>query len=126
MTRAELLALAARVEAAQGADRMIDSEIHITLGRPVRECAGEDGCLFQQLASVPHYTVSLDAAASLVPEGWAYHIAMRPWFDLYQAEGSVWAFGQRAASFTGAASTPALALTAAAIRALAEEARDEQ
>jgi len=125
VTRADLLALAARVEAATGADRELDREIDRALF-PQYWRRSETGSWFSNYVHrPPAFTASLDAAASLVPEGWAYHIAVRPWFDVFQAKGSVWAFGQRVASFTASAATPALALTAAALRALAQEVGDE-
>jgi hypothetical protein len=112
MTRAsELRALAARVEAAQGADWDLDKEI-------------ADACLDYNMGDdeVPTFTASLDAAASLVPAKWRFTLGshgvaacLRGWMgeDGYQV------------TQPSRAATPALALTAAALRALAEEAGHE-
>ena len=76
-----LMDLADRVEKADGADRELDVAIHQFLERPVLWAVDDDGCEYQALVSVPLYTASLDAALSLVPEGW--HIALDPvfWID---------------------------------------------
>jgi hypothetical protein len=112
MTRAELLALAARVEAATGADRELDRRIdHIRW--PVPQPAYHLELSLRDRWDVPAFTSSIDAAASLVP-----------------ATASTWRLDPRCASICvgrvrwkhGMAATPALALTAAALRAMAEEA----
>jgi len=62
MTRTTLLALASRVEAATGADRGLDSEIHHA------KCGGVGTGSY---GTEPRYTASLDAAMSLyitIPE----------------------------------------------------------
>src|SRR5688572_19992568 len=81
-----LLKLAARCEAAEGADRELDCLIGVAIGRfftqpnkgwperldycERREDGGEvhPGHGFDQL--VPRFTASLDAAMTLLPEGW--------------------------------------------------------
>ena len=131
MTRAELLALAARVEAATGPDRELDYAIlrvlkpeyagsewqpyadglrHVNDSSDARTLPARETCPQQ-------WTSSLDAAASLVPEGWK-------WWTNSTAYGRCWLIvGDRVISTAQSAqcATPALALTAAALRARAEE-----
>ena len=138
MTHAEtLLALAARCEAGTGPDRALDVAIFraVTPGakqyRPKSSTARKVGLTEVGGCIVPNpaYTASLDAATTLVPAGWASHHSNRPWLaetNIKPAEASVWARFQGAASFTGSAPTPARALTAAALRALAAEAGNER
>jgi hypothetical protein len=140
--REALLALAARVEAASGPDRQLDFAIFRAL-RP--EYAGPEWqpfagglrhvndssdmrCMPDVDKTPPHYTAILDAALTLVPDGykWALHSAddhsspvaycvpnmgRLPWPD--------WVNDVEA-------STPALALTAASLRALAEVDKGEK
>lgn len=71
MTPAELRALAKRVCEEQPS-RELDAEIAETLGFPKQICIG-DGLITEQRWvpwNLKHYTTSLDAAASLMPEGW--------------------------------------------------------
>ena len=133
--REALLALAAKAEAATAADRELDAEIACVMHppdrrrlnfNPLRREVFHLGLLtpawvdWDSVASFhPSPTASLDAAAALVPEGWAWHSAMRPWFTPVGATGSVWGRFQKSTTFTADAATPALALTAAALRARA-------
>jgi hypothetical protein len=111
MTRAELLALAERVEKAQGADRHLDVDIYHAFGEP----------LGTGVALPPAFTASLDAAASLVPEGWGYWIdGSAPELGITVSVMPIDPADRR--DKRGDAATPALALTAAALRARAEEA----
>ncbi len=125
MTRAELLALAERVEKAAGADRELDAEIARTLLPHNAEyiTRSRDGWSYRIFAGVGwddewietrRYTASLDAAASLVPAGWAWCVHDVGVASAMRAPTIVKAQG----------ATPALALTAAALRAMAAEARD--
>ena len=106
MTRTTLLALASRVEAATGADSGLDSEIHHAV---------LNGVGVGSYGTQPAYTASLDAAMSLVPSGWrptiSQHLAPLPhWavrLDCWNEQVRV------------KAATPALALTAACLRAFA-------
>ena len=105
--KAELLALAERVEGLSGPSPKLDVEIWLTsVGRDV---------------PMSHFTASLDAAMGLVPEGWwLFHIYVSPEEmpgDRFKA--SVYN-DQSIYAASGRASTPALALTAAALRARAE------
>lgn len=124
MDRDTLLNLAARVEAAAGPDRALDAEIALAIGwHNSRVCelwTDERGRHWPQ--GPCQWTASLDAAVALVPAGWTwcrYHngdveVGM-PWDDRHQ----------RGMNLQAKAATPALALTAAALRARAEEARGE-
>jgi hypothetical protein len=122
MTRAELLALAARVEKAEGADQALDAEIARAAGHKAHD-RGKMGWTVQFNGrgihhNLPAFTASLDAAASLVPAGWGYELRQGRSGDrkalcrMWNGHG-VWTGG------TVAATAP-LALTAAALRAMAE------
>jgi hypothetical protein len=140
--------LAVRVEAATGPDRELDGSIwwatrsseeiaHIDPTGFVRQCIERDGSAGKALAGFydssnrgclaniafsRQFTASLDAAMMLVPEGWEFIRLERDralpgadrqwdfWAVLMQPHGSGY-------SKTDAA-TPALALTAACLRAL--------
>lgn len=126
--RATLLAFAERCEQAAGPDRELDAEISVAVGRHEthveRRCCGTtkllpwrgDGTGSYNIDCRP-YTASLDAAVTLVPDGWGYELRQgysgyrkpvcRTWNGL-----GIWNDGP-------AASTPALALCAAALRARA-------
>jgi hypothetical protein len=97
-----LIDLAVRVEDATGPCRNLDNAIRL---------ATNSGCAF---ADDPLYTASLDAAMMLVPEGCPFYTAR----DTDQCHASVG--DQRLGFLHGGAfaATPALALTAAALRAL--------
>jgi hypothetical protein len=129
-----LLELAGRCERAEGADRVLDGHIHATVfGWEM--LWNEKLELFQYwkderwigLGSIPAYTASLDAALTLVPEGWAVE-RWQIWpgepssLDLLETKrtGDQWV---RCDGWLGkveaVAATPALALAAAALRARA-------
>jgi hypothetical protein len=128
--RDELLALAARVEAAQGADRELDGEISRAIGTPGWRLS-DAGRWFQSCLRRAQFapTSSLDAAVSLVPEGWEWAAGINTpgyfrdgcagWARVFPRSRQDQGTGNRYAT------TPALALTAAALRALAEEAGHE-
>ena len=97
-TRMTLMELADRLEKATGPDRELEWQVfrairypdhllnkdpanwHITtrgsVTEPVRSVA------FEGFNQAPRYTASLDAAMTLVPEGWAYKIG-RNWCELW-------------------------------------------
>ena len=108
MTREELTKLAERVEALTEKCWDTDDLIYAALGFDNEGYRGS-----------PDYTADLDAAMSLVPEGWggAIHFSENRLHSTVKLGRSyptnVQAFGE--------AATPALALTAAALRALAEQ-----
>jgi hypothetical protein len=135
-TREELLALAERVKALSEPDREVDCAIGVAAGLfrtepnrgwpdqldyiQIRE--GRDwypGNGFDHL--VPKWTASLDAAMSLVPEGCRIEIEIWP---NGRADTLLWSNSiPRDPQNRTDAATPALALTAAALRTLAETAR---
>tara|TARA_Y100001933_G_scaffold90783_1_gene91760 strand:- start:1586 stop:1996 length:411 start_codon:yes stop_codon:yes gene_type:complete len=124
--------LAERIEALEGPCREMDREIFKAVGAPLPKAAfGMDIELqpdpnsasgfvmpvgeLQVRYECPHYTTSLDAAMTLVPEGWG-------WFKLRTSTGQVWVEVEREdgtgmIAFSVHAATPALALCAAALRA---------
>ena len=137
--RATLEALIARVVEGTGPDRELDAEIHAaTLYiKPIipeavvtRECqengfyarhhvpGSPGGVLYWHQA--PPFTGSLDAALTLVPEGWSWFVAMRHYLAPFGAAGSVWQAGQQRGIFTADAATPARALIAACLKAMME------
>ena len=128
--RATLLALADRVEAATGPDREMDAEIAFAVGwRKSRgewwkPPGGEWGLV------LPTFTASLDAALSLVPEGWRWSVDFTqraPYQDCGRADLYAPGSGYKPADVQDVyAATPALALTAAALRALAQEAPGDE
>lgn len=125
MTRATLLALAARVEAAKGADRALDLAVcRVALNsEPLGHAAGMSDDLLLSGYGLsnpsPRYTASIDAAASLVPKGWAYCVDNNE--GGYATVHPVRPLGYLSSDPWAEAATPALALTAAAIRAAAKE-----
>ena len=148
MTSTEnLLALAARCEAGTGPDRALDAAIVVAL---TPECIGIerpplDGLIDSPNAEwllqwspprpwsrswrpVPAYTASLDAAASLVPAGWVWSC-----YGGDRDEGcTAYCVPNKGKTPWPAwvddvvAPTPARALTAAALRAIAAEAGNER
>ena len=112
MNRATLLALAERVEAATGADNGIDSEIHHAV---------LNGVGVGSYGAQPTYTASLDAAMSLVPSGiwtgekWNVECWDTSGVHAPHVRATAWVNGSQRVY----AATPALALTAACLRALA-------
>lgn len=119
-TAAELLALAERTEALTGPCRETDGCIwYACVEKP-----GAAGRLDRDMIGRwPAFTGSLDAAMSLVPEGWKPRQIN---FSAPCADDRKWHLnlhggpeGQNC--FVGRAATPALALTAAALRARAAQ-----
>lgn len=107
--------LLARLEKAEGPDRELDWEIELTRGT-----AGTPGG-----HELPRYTGSLDAALTLVPEHHRFLIDKRPYADEGRPDGyrcQVYKQGYPYRSDgsdtpTAWASSPALALCIAALRA---------
>jgi len=117
-----VLALAARVEAATGADRELDFWISVRLGTTATdtdEAYQEDiDALGIDGMDIPHaYTASLDAALSLVPSGIDWSLTGEGNPKSYFC--GLWKYAGEFDAVTKA-DTPALALTAAALRAIAE------
>lgn len=118
--------LADRIERADGPSRELDAEIAVASGQ-YRADRHRPGSFFKadqpnhSSLGVPAYTSSLDAAMSLVPEGWG--------------EGKIlWVGGECYVTLSrshpenmeakGEAATPAPALCAAALRAKEQDQRD--
>jgi hypothetical protein len=122
----DLSALIARVEAATGADRELDAEISVAVGRHEthieRRSDGTAKLLPWRgdgtgsgIVECRRYTASLDAAVSLVPSGW-------DWSVNASCFGYVRGLPQAGQDMDPEgwcrnAATPALALCAAALRA---------
>lgn len=136
----ELLKLAERVEALRGPDREVDSAIDsLTFRGPfeARLCGCIGKCLPGHPAydgacvSVPHYTASLDAAMTLVPKTMSLVDLTLSWEppepEVFPACSITWYpaavihNGKDWHALTASGATPALALCAAALRALAKE-----
>ena len=101
MTRTTLLALAERVEAATSGCRKLDAEI----------CSR----LFGRSIGVSRYTFNIDAALSLVPSG-CFGAQVSSHTD---CTGGATCWDSRGNPYSVNAATPALALTAACLRARA-------
>jgi len=106
-----LIELAERCEAAVGPDRAIDLAISSALNTGRSTDPRNPG--------PRHYTSSLDAAMTLVPEGWtAWELRTRRGKTLFTAHVSRES-PEGEDEVCGTATIPALALTAACLRALA-------
>lgn len=127
MTAADLLRLAERVEKLEGPDRRLDFDLWVILTNPTGFPALSEPeenrtswfDTWKDKGGFPRYTASLDAAMSLVPEGWKVCLCVdeRPGFaNVHKLVG-----GEGPTNIAHA-STLALALTAAALRALAAQA----
>lgn len=133
----ELLKLAERVEALSGPDRGVDVEIFRVIGAPAPfqfmnklialEYNDIEQAYFARVTddmqvryAPPAYTASLDAAMTLVPKGWAWSVLDRRTTGYSKPNGQCWTKEDRS-TLHGDAATPALALCAAALRALAKE-----
>lgn len=131
----ELLKLAERVEALSGPDREVEARIWCALnGKKYvghwREYDGPNTRVEYieppkrtPLASSTvalRWTASLDAAMTLVPKGWAWSVLDRRTTGYSKPNGQCWTKEDRS-TLHGDAATPALALCAAALRALAKE-----
>jgi len=123
----DLIKLAERVEAATGPDRELDIAIWLgsianeqqrKLVEQGRELHGDGEADFRadRMMDGRRYTASIDAALTLVPEGHDWVL-----LDHRASYGSPYAEvksgDDRVADHVGRAATPALALTAAALRA---------
>ena len=135
---AALEALADRVAGAKGPDRELDAAIWLASVpgatrnelRYVHKASGKD-CVIDEtrdasrrLIIVPAYSASLDAAMTLVPEGWTWFVRCsldnEAMAGVYDPAPGFWGDASNALG-----KTPALALTAAALRSAAALARGE-
>lgn len=116
MDKDKLRALAERCERAEGPNRELDAAIAVANGAlRVHLVDGHATAFYANAASpLPFYTASLDAAMSLVPEGWFWRVDQGR-----NAGGACFKIDGHEQIFTLAA-TPALALIAAALRALSD------
>lgn len=123
MTPTILNDLADRVEAAEAASRDLDRAIELAL----------DPTLVNPpvWVTLPMFTASLDAAMSLVPEGWDWLIrndadekfahVTKDFQSVCEVSGGKWVDRSTGLSSYAYAKTTALALTAASLRAIAKE-----
>ena len=137
MNADELRALAERVQALDGPDREVDARICAAVNtegyvRPqLHVTTGDWFCMLDAAAgrpldfiAPPAFTASLDAAMTLVPDGW---LTLKAQQDL---DGAEWhwtiypAFNSNRSVWAQAGSAP-LALTAAALLARAEQESSE-
>lgn len=116
-----LLELAERCEKAEGPDRELDAGIALAIGW--RDCIP---CAFNGvkhrmggILNAPAYTASLDAAMTLVPEGyhWQAGVGIETEYG-HRDKAYAWC-SQEDCGELSVAATPALALCAAALRARA-------
>ena len=143
--REELLKLAERVEQLSGPDREVDALIwlEVTPGatrketRFIHKASGKEQIIDEtrdasrRLIIVPHYTASLDAAMTLVPKTMSLVDLTLSWEppepEVFPACSITWYpaavihNGKDWHALTASGATPALALCAAALRALAKE-----
>jgi hypothetical protein len=134
MSKAALLELADRVEKATGNSWSLDKAIFLAVDVPMTVmgskviswfgdgpfgCNTEDGRRHLDYINAPNYTASLDAAMTLVPEGALFSVGHRG--DDYPGQyiGTVMPLSGRILSTHSTA--PALALTAASLRARAQQ-----
>lgn len=122
MNKAEILGLAARVEALEGPDREVDCLIKQAVGDPwdyAADWGPRDNC---KPVGKP-YTSSIDAAMGLVPEGWV--IGQMSWWPHAKSATVHMDDMHSMKACSGATSLPA-ALTAAALRATASTMEDDR
>ena len=118
--------LSERVERLEGPDRDWDTEIAHACGAEYGPksgwCDNESGDYWTVENCALHYTASLDAAMSLVPEGvWHEIKGPRRYLNIPTASPNYWSARLEAwdasAEGMGRGATPALALCAAALKA---------
>lgn len=106
----ELVALAGRVERATGPSIELDEEIRIAVGaESVNHGSGEGLVSTGDCYGPPHYTESIDVALTILRDEWEWQV--EKFNNKYSATIDD--------SERQYAATPSLALTAAALRALA-------
>jgi hypothetical protein len=134
MSKLQIEELIARLEKATGPDRELDAEIHWFLhghksdaeGLAAYKRLGAAAAVYDELALqsnwraydrsfVPRFTESIDAALTLVPEGYSFDVVMQPWrSSTPKCSANVWS----GLSFNAMAETPAIALCIAALKAI--------
>ena len=129
MSRDELMTLASKVETLAGACRETDALVALAKGWQETPNGGwftpPGLTVLHHKTELPRYTASIDAAMTLVPEGWRIvrlsetEVQGIPPFDvLLSLRDGGFGRGKVGAGF---GNTPALALTAAALRAIAAQ-----
>lgn len=124
--RDTLLSMAERCEKATGPDRRLEIDIFTALGLGVRIPGSEPGGSQDgwhnpdndpRAAAAWNCTGSIDAAMSLVPEGWLFNIEPIAMLDKWRA--NIWhpLAPDSDPEYPGKARTPSLALCAASLRA---------
>lgn len=129
--KAQLLALAERVEAATGADRLLDAQIWLAVamgeiqsgiarasGIWPKGCSEEEWSRRESLwitDNAPRFSASLDAALALCPQGHWWNVGQDT--DFAWANLTPWGTDKTIEALNCA--TPALALCAAALKARA-------
>lgn len=119
MSNTDPLVLAERIEKLNGPDREVDHAIYEAIGRPIVRLSSSSTYCPNLVNWAPFYTTSIDAAISLVPDGWQLHglgetafMIGGPWLATLVNHSLHYGQG-------GKGKSPALALTAAALRARA-------
>ena len=128
MDKQKLLELAERVEGLSGACREVDAAVVTALfpDAQVGEYCGYEDIVFHAAPLVankeflPFFTASIDSAMTLVPEGYDWVIGRTNGGLTIHAE-----VGGRGDEYMRFGETPALALTAASLRAKAAMIEDE-
>lgn len=117
--KAPTAALIARLESADGPSRELDWAIAESLGWTRCQVGQVIACYApgdpHMKAGAPRYTASIDAALTLVPEGW--HMSVNTTVGALLQGSAAVRDRDGGPSFASAASTPALALAAAALKA---------
>ncbi len=108
--------LIAELEAATEGSRQLDFAIYLALGLPITNKANLTSRMIAvHLENVsPRYTTSLDAALTLVPEGWRWEAADYGGGDQDGPRAELWHGVHHYGAFGG---TPVLAVCIAALRA---------
>jgi hypothetical protein len=122
MDKQKLLELAERVEKASGPDRELDQEICRAVGPCKYQPDGTwityfEGGYSHSINPLP-VTASLDAAMTLVPDGYGFQAKLYS-ESSNESEADVWKGCDYDPIHSAEAANPALALTAAALRARA-------
>lgn len=123
MTNMNLMELAEACERLTGPDREVDANISeiVTPWLRTRPCG-------YVIDEVPAYTACLDAAMTLVPERWKLRqmAFSAPCADDRKWHLNLYGGKEGRDHFVGRGSSPAVALTAAALRAIASTMEDDR
>lgn len=119
----ELGELAERLEKASGPDQEIDGAICLALGWTLQKMKGDSRpyyrkpgvTLYYMRSEPPAYTTSIDAALTLVPEGWTWDVdATAPELGI---DWTLHAPSKHGRRITGTSEHAAIALCIASLRA---------